>query len=201
MMPHLGVVVHLFVLSVILCRWPLSFAARAPVSLNVHHPLSVSSLSVPNHMVEKRRTSIMDTPPACNPAVGVRREMDGGIRQADRQDSLRKLDGVLEAHQGDVCTGALLPGVHRVGKRPGNAHLLGPGARVLQLPGAQQHRELGWLVQSAGGKREGGGIRQEPLMARKGPGRVFGGRASTRSPHKSNRAFWGGAGSVQRDPD
>lgn len=100
--------------------------------------------------------------------------MDGGIRQADGQDSLRKLDGVLEAHQGDVCARALLPGVHRVGKRPGNPHLLGPRARILQLPGAQQHRELGWLVQSAGRKREGDGVRQEPLMARKGVGGVFG---------------------------
>lgn len=111
--------------------------------------------------------------------------MDGGIRQADGQDSLRKLDGVLEAHQGDVCPGALLPGVHRVGKRPGDPHLLGPGARILQLPGAQQHRELGWLVQRAGRKREGDGVRREPRMARKGVGGVFGEEHAQEVPTKA----------------
>ena len=126
----------------------------APLFLSVHHPLS---LSIPNHLVGEKRTSITDSPPACDPAVRVRMEMDREIRQADGKDSLRKPDGVLEAHQGDVRTGTLLPGVHRVGMHPGNTHLLGPWARIPQLPGTQQHRVQERLVQSAGRKGEGAG--------------------------------------------
>lgn len=83
----------------------------------------------------RSHTSVTDAPPACNPAACVRREVDGGIRQADGQDSLREADGVLQAHQGDVRTGALSPGVHGVGPNPGDTHLLGPRARVPQPPG------------------------------------------------------------------
>lgn len=94
--------------------------------------------------------------------MGIWREVDRGIRQADGQDPLRELYGVLETHQGNVRMGTLLPGIHRVGLHPGNTHLLGPRARIPQLPGSQQHREQGWLVQVAGrkGKRR---ISQESL--------------------------------------
>ena len=119
----------------------------------------------------------MDTPPASNPAVGVRKEMDGGIRQADGQDAFRELDGVLQAHQGDVSMGAFLPGVHRVGLHPGNTHLLGPRAGVPQLPGPQQHREQGWFVQMAGREREGVASARNHWVVRKGLGRVSGGMA------------------------
>lgn len=159
----------------------------APVSLSARHGLSPS---IPNHLMVKKHTSIMDTAPACNPAVGVRREMDRIIRQADGQDSLRELDGVLEAHQGNVSTGALLPGVHRVGVHPGDAHLLGPLARVRQLPDAQQHRKLEWLVQSARRKREGDGVSQEPWVARKSLGGVSGERHAQERPTKAKEAFW-----------
>lgn len=43
-------------------------------------------------------TPIVDAPPARNPAARVRKEVDGGVRQADGQDSLREADGVLQAH-------------------------------------------------------------------------------------------------------
>lgn len=42
-----------------------------------------------------------------------------------------------------------------MGQHPGDPHLLGPGARVPQLPGPQQHRILRWFVQIAGRKRKG----------------------------------------------
>ena len=114
----------------------------------------------------------MDAPPAGNPAVGVRRELDGGVGQADGQDTLRELDGALQAHQGDVSAGALLPGVHRVGLRRGDTHLLGPWARVPQLPGSEQHRELGWFVQITK-RTEGRGRGWGLASAQEGPGKGF----------------------------
>lgn len=156
--------------------------------LSVHYPLSPSS---PNQLVGRSRTSISDTPPACNPAVGAPRQVDRGIRQADRQDALRELDGVLEAHQGDVCTGDPPPGVHRVGLHPGDTHRLGPLARVPQLPGPQQHRELGRLVQVAGRKGERW---SQPGTSRwpRGPGRQCVGTGTyMKAPGKQKRLLGG----------
>lgn len=185
-MSHFWIAAHLFIFlcqamprtSTLCCPWHLS--------LSIHHALSPP---IPNHLVVKKRTSIMDAAPACNPAVGVRTEMDRKIRQADGQDSLRELDGMLEAHQGNIRTGALPPGVHRMWIHPGDAHLLGPLARVPQLPDTQQHRELEWLVQSARRKREGDRISQEPRVARKSLGGVSGELHAQEGPTKANEAL------------
>ena len=61
-----------------------------------------------------------------------------------------------------------------MGLRPGDTHLLGPWARVPQLPGPQQHRELGWFVQITRRKRAGVASARNCWVARKGLGRVSG---------------------------
>lgn len=150
------------VFFLLLRLWPLASAPHRPCVPGLPPATGEGS----------SRTSVTDAPPACDPAARVRREADGGIRQADGQDSLREADGVLQAHQGDVCAGALSPGVHGVGLNPGDTHFLGPRARVPQPPGPQQHRELGWVVQIAGRRGKETGSLRNP--GRRVPRRVWG---------------------------